>query len=165
MAPLPVLFTLIASALLVTAADGFPLDTQQEEESKASLPKILYLTFDDGPNEGTPEVLAVLRKHGVPATFFINSINLEIYGTKAEDVLVQTIQDGHTLGDHSYDHMAHNKVVRNVYFYNLLKISFVLNYTVSGQPPELQGLDRRPDLLRREELWSSAATAVSQSRG
>ena len=102
----------MAIGVLWTRTEGFPLDQESTSTLPVVVPKILYLTFDDGPNEGTPEVLAVLRKHRVPATFFINSVNLEIYGTKAENVLVQTIQDGHTLGDHSYDHMAHNKVVR-----------------------------------------------------
>ena len=32
----------------------------------------LYLTFDDGPNEGTNYILDALAAHDVPATFFIN---------------------------------------------------------------------------------------------
>jgi len=72
------------------------------------LPKILYLTFDDGPNEGTPNVLDTLKKHGVAATFFINSINLDNNGARAEDMIMRTIREGHTLADHSYDHMKHN---------------------------------------------------------
>merc|ERR1712168_715157 len=78
--------------------------------TSASLPKkILYLTFDDGPNQGTPLVLDVLKKHNVPATFFINSINLhEWYKNEAEKLVLRTVQEGHTLADHSYDHMKHN---------------------------------------------------------
>ena len=34
------------------------------------------MTFDDGPNEGTPYVLDALKEAGVTATFFINSDNL-----------------------------------------------------------------------------------------
>ncbi len=36
----------------------------------------IYMTFDDGPNEGTPYVLDALKEMGVSATFFINSDNL-----------------------------------------------------------------------------------------
>jgi peptidoglycan/xylan/chitin deacetylase (PgdA/CDA1 family) len=36
----------------------------------------IYMTFDDGPNEGTPYVLDALKEMGVRATFFINSDNL-----------------------------------------------------------------------------------------
>ena len=38
----------------------------------------VYLTFDDGPNEGTAGVLDALKKYGVRATFFVNSDNLEV---------------------------------------------------------------------------------------
>jgi len=34
--------------------------------------KSIFLTFDDGPSPGTAEILDVLKKHGVPATFFVN---------------------------------------------------------------------------------------------
>ena len=39
-------------------------------------PTTLFLTFDDGPNEGTEQVLNALRKENVRATFFINSKSL-----------------------------------------------------------------------------------------
>ena len=55
---------------------SFTKDKAREKKLKQKT--FLYLTFDDGPNAGTPEVLDVLRKHGVRATFFINSNNLEI---------------------------------------------------------------------------------------
>jgi len=73
--------------------------------------KIIYLTFDDGPNQGTSLVLDVLKKHQVPATFFINSINLDgttINQDVSENLILRTVQEGHTLADHSYDHMKHN---------------------------------------------------------
>ena len=37
----------------------------------------VYLTFDDGPELGTEQVLDGLKKYGVRATFFINSDNFE----------------------------------------------------------------------------------------
>jgi peptidoglycan/xylan/chitin deacetylase (PgdA/CDA1 family) len=45
-------------------------------------PTFVYLTFDDGPNEGTDAVLNALAAERVPATFFINSHNL--YDPKRE---------------------------------------------------------------------------------
>ena len=42
----------------------------------------IYMTFDDGPNEGTPYVLDALKATGVRASFFINSDNL-VEGDKA----------------------------------------------------------------------------------
>ena len=38
----------------------------------------VYLTFDDGPEPGTTQVLDSLKKYGVRATFFISSDNLAV---------------------------------------------------------------------------------------
>ena len=38
----------------------------------------LYLTFDDGPNCGTNEVLDILASHKVKATFFINGKKIQV---------------------------------------------------------------------------------------
>ncbi|MCL6445246.1 MAG: polysaccharide deacetylase family protein [Alicyclobacillus sp.] len=63
--------------------------------------QILFLTFDDGPDdEYTPEVLDILRHYGVPAVFFC-------LGSQAEthpNVLVRMAEEGHTVGNHSWDH-------------------------------------------------------------
>lgn len=61
----------------------------------------IALTFDDFPTEGVSDrLLAVLRDHGVPATFFV-------IGRKAEQAqwLVQAaMDDGHAFGNHTYSH-------------------------------------------------------------
>ncbi|MFT3753159.1 MAG: polysaccharide deacetylase family protein [Paludibacter sp.] len=44
----------------------------------AEHPKKIALTFDDGPNsEFTPQILDILKKKKVPATFFVTGINIE----------------------------------------------------------------------------------------
>ncbi len=59
------------------------------------------LTFDDGPHpEFTPQVLAVLAKHGMKATFFTIGENLVKYPELAR----QIVREGHQLGNHSYFH-------------------------------------------------------------
>ncbi len=61
--------------------------------------KILCLTFDDGPNNGvTEEVLDVLEKHQVKATFFVIGKNVERYPRIAKRIL----DEGHEIGNHSY---------------------------------------------------------------
>ena len=55
-----------------------------------------------------------MQTAGVPATFFINSDNLEEdpkrpgQAERNAHSLLTTIQSGHILADHSYDHMSHN---------------------------------------------------------
>lgn len=63
-------------------------------------PMTVYLTFDDGPSENTPEILKILKKHGVKATFFVTGKE----GDKAKEWYKQIVAEGHTLGMHSYSH-------------------------------------------------------------
>jgi peptidoglycan/xylan/chitin deacetylase (PgdA/CDA1 family) len=63
--------------------------------------KIIALTFDDGPNEPyTSELLDVLDKYGVKATFFTPGYNVELYPETARRIIAA----GHVLGNHSYSH-------------------------------------------------------------
>jgi len=62
--------------------------------------KTVFLTFDDGPSPGTSEILDVLKKHEVPATFFINGKTNRILA----DQLKRIVAEGHSLGMHSYSH-------------------------------------------------------------
>jgi len=63
--------------------------------------KVVALTFDDGPNPPTTnEILAVLKKHNVPATFFV-------VGKQAEqhpDMIKAIYTAGHELGNHTWSH-------------------------------------------------------------
>lgn len=63
--------------------------------------KIVALTFDDGPAPAsTPEVLDVLKRYQVPATFFCIGRESDEYPE-----LSQRIQaEGHCIGNHSYEH-------------------------------------------------------------
>jgi peptidoglycan-N-acetylglucosamine deacetylase len=58
------------------------------------------LTFDDGPDEATPEILDLLRGHGARATFFVRGEQI----AGREDVLKRTAAEGHELGNHSWSH-------------------------------------------------------------
>ncbi len=58
------------------------------------------LTFDDGPSESTPEILAILEKHRVPATFFQCGANVERLPRVAREVY----SAGHEIGNHSHTH-------------------------------------------------------------
>ncbi len=62
--------------------------------------KLVCLTFDDGPSESTPAVLEVLREHAVRATFFVLGEAIE----GREQVLAQTLAEGHEMGNHTYSH-------------------------------------------------------------
>ncbi|CAM3629287.1 polysaccharide deacetylase family protein [Marinicrinis lubricantis] len=60
----------------------------------------VYLTFDDGPSKLTPNVLDILKQEQVPATFFV----LGKLAEQSPDVIQRIADEGHALGNHTYDH-------------------------------------------------------------
>ncbi|MCI9143600.1 MAG: polysaccharide deacetylase family protein [Lachnospiraceae bacterium] len=60
----------------------------------------VYLTFDDGPGANTQEILDILDRYGVKATFFVVGEQAE----QEEELLKKIVEAGHTLGMHSYSH-------------------------------------------------------------
>ena len=62
--------------------------------------KKIAITFDDGPSLFTLEILELLKKYNVKATFFCIGKNIETH----PEILKQVIADGHLVGNHSYNH-------------------------------------------------------------
>lgn len=74
--------------------------TEETKDSiKANNHKV-YLTFDDGPSIYTEEILDILDRYQVKATFFVVGKDNDI----AKEALRRIVEDGHTLGMHSYSH-------------------------------------------------------------
>ena len=63
--------------------------------------KIIYLTFDCGYENGnTSVILDALKKHNVPATFFVVGNFLE----DEPDLVKRMVEEGHTVGNHTFHH-------------------------------------------------------------
>ena len=77
-----------------------PSEVVTEESSGQENIHKVYLTFDDGPSIYTNEILDILDKYNVKATFFV--VGKE--GDSAEEALQRIVAEGHTLGMHSYSH-------------------------------------------------------------
>jgi peptidoglycan/xylan/chitin deacetylase (PgdA/CDA1 family) len=60
--------------------------------------RAIALTFDDGPSEGTPQILDILARYQVPATFFQCGANV----ARLPDVARAVRQAGHAIGNHSH---------------------------------------------------------------
>lgn len=61
----------------------------------------IALTFDDGPHPRyTPQILDILDKYGIKATFFAIGINADRY----PDTMEMVISRGHEIGNHTYTH-------------------------------------------------------------
>src|SRR3569623_2049628 len=64
--------------------------------------KEIFLTFDDGPIEGTTEfVFQTLARFSAKATFFCIGDNI----TKHPEIFQRIIHDGHTVGNHTFNHV------------------------------------------------------------
>ena len=81
-----------ASASRIIKVEGF-------EQPEIVIPdgRVIYLTFDDGPGPYTKELLAVLKKYNVKATFFV-------VNTKYIGLVKDIVEDGHSVGIHSATH-------------------------------------------------------------
>lgn len=63
--------------------------------------KVIYLTFDCGYENGNTEpILDALKKHNVKAAFFVVGHFLET----APDLVRRMVEEGHTVGNHTYHH-------------------------------------------------------------
>ena len=74
---------------------------QEDASDEENVPvRKVYLTFDDGPSSNTDNILDILDTYGVKATFFVTGKE----GAKAEASYRRIVEEGHTLGMHSYTH-------------------------------------------------------------
>lgn len=83
----------------------------------SSKKKEIYLTFDDGPIPLITEfVLAELKKHNAKATFFCIGDNIRKYPL----IFSQIIKDGHSVGNHTYNHLNGWKTKNTAYISNVM---------------------------------------------
>ena len=75
--------------------------TVTNESSPTS--KVIYLTFDDGPSKNTKEILSILERYNIKATFFITA-NWPAYA----NLIVEENNAGHTVALHTYCHVYEN---------------------------------------------------------
>ncbi|MFM9697689.1 bifunctional polysaccharide deacetylase/glycosyltransferase family 2 protein [Streptomyces europaeiscabiei] len=84
--------------------DGGPILTFRGGQAQTqSVPdRTIALTFDDGPNPTwTPEILEVLKRYDVPATFFVVGSMVSRYPAIVEDM----VEAGHEIGIHTFTHV------------------------------------------------------------
>lgn len=80
--------------------------------------KTIYITFDDGPIPiVTPFVLNSLREFNAKATFFCIGDNVR----KHPDVFKQVLESGHSIGNHTFNHLKGWDTDNQEYLRNMLK--------------------------------------------
>lgn len=93
--------------------------------------KEIYLSFDDGPTlELTEIILNILAKKNVKATFFLVGENVLEY----PDLYNSILEDGHRVGNHSFNHLKGWKTSKNEYVENVIKASDYIHSNLFRPP-------------------------------
>ena len=84
----------------------------------------IYLTFDDGPDvDYTNSFLDILKRNNIKATFFLVAIK----ANKNKDIVHRIINEGHSIGLHSYDHKNSWLMTPNQMKNDFIKSTDILN--------------------------------------
>ncbi|OEK05336.1 polysaccharide deacetylase family protein [Roseivirga misakiensis] len=117
----------------------------------------IYLTFDDGPiPELTPWVLKTLKNHDALATFFCVGENIE----RHPDIFDAIIKEGHSIGNHTQNHLNARKVPSKDFMENIEKCDRTLQnrgiHTDLFRPPYGRFRAEQRKLLkdRRLVMWN-----------
>ena len=93
----------------------------------------IYLTFDDGPSERTPEVLDILKDYGIKATFFVCGGTDEV----SQKYMKRVVDEGHTIAIHSISH-DYKKIYESVESYLAdFYETYTCVYEATGVKPEI----------------------------
>ncbi len=102
--------------------------TAAENTAESKQAKRVYLTFDDGPSVYTGQILDILAANNVKATFFVIGRDEEYY-----DYYRRIVDEGHTLGMHSYSHVYQDLYASVEAFGNEIEKLNNLLYDVTGK--------------------------------
>lgn len=109
----------------------------------------VYLTFDDGPHPTiTPWVLDLLDTYSFKATFFCIGNNIDKY----PDVFNNIIKRGHTVANHSQNHLKGLKTSNKDYFSDIEKMGIHFNNTLFRPPYGKIKLSQYNYLKRKYQL-------------
>lgn len=117
-----------------------PMDYQQlypdfygtlPEQTGLPQQKTIYLTFDDGPSDRTDEILEILKRQDVKATFFVVGRSDEVSKRRMKAI----VEQGHTLAMHTYSH-DYKKIYSSVeaYLEDMYQLFCLIRDTTGKQP-------------------------------
>ncbi|ORX60785.1 glycoside hydrolase/deacetylase [Piromyces finnis] len=102
---------------------------------KCKNPNHWALSFDDGPYKYDMELLNLLKKKGVKATFFLNGNNvLDITSKKGEAIVKRMYKDGHVIGSHTWKHSDLTLLSKEEIISEMTKLENVLQKYIGKKP-------------------------------
>lgn len=97
---------------------------------KIPLPGTVALTFDDGPSPYTPQVLAILKKYNIKATFFVVGTNAQKY----PEYIKAIHNEGHVIGSHTQTHPMLTKISEKQLVTEISEPSQIVNNIIGIKP-------------------------------
>ena len=121
--------------------------------------KCVALTFDDGPTAGTTQLLDLLKKEKIPATFFVVGEMANAH----PQIVSRMAKEGHVVGNHSYDHPKFTSMAADKIRSQIERTNAIIKKSTKKQPTLLRppfgasnstvhGIER--DLGMAQVLWS-----------
>ncbi|MFD2612637.1 polysaccharide deacetylase family protein [Paenibacillus gansuensis] len=99
---------------------------------KGNTSRQIALTFDDGPDEKyTPQLLDLLAKYGVKATFFVVGTHAE----KHPEIIKRMHDEGHSIGIHNYVHKS-NVLMRPGTVQKQIELTSRIIESATGKKPD-----------------------------
>ena len=154
----------------VSIADSAITVVTQKPDKPARKKKTIYLTFDDGPNKGTKNLMHIVEQENIPVTLFV--VGEHVYGSRYQSAIYDSVSNNNLfeIANHSYTHAFENKFEK---FYavpdsavkDFLRCADSLQLTTRIIRTPGRNI-WRTDSLHCTDLKNSVATADSlQSRG
>ena len=113
------------------------LKKEKEEKKKKDInkddvqnKKIVYLTFDDGPGIYTQEVLSILKKENIKATFFVIGPHAEQY----PNLIKSEKEAGHYVGLHSMTHNYKKLYTQGGFVSEMQQVQQILQRIIQKNP-------------------------------
>lgn len=82
---------------------------EKKEIKPVKKKKTIYLTFDDGPNKGTRNVMRIVKQENIPVTLFV--IGEHVYGSRYQSAIYDSVSNDEffEIANHSYTHAFENR--------------------------------------------------------
>lgn len=129
--------------------------------------KIIYLTFDDGPNPDITEwVLETLDQFKAKATFFCKGANAEKY----PELFAKTQSAGHSIGNHTYSHKNGWKSSSREYYKDVLKANHILQSYLFRppygkiKPQQVKTLGKKFTIIMWDVLTKDYDSSISKEQ-
>ena len=128
---------------------------------------VIYLTFDDGPiPQITPWVLKQLNEYNALATFFCVGDNV----TKYPKVFNQVLENGHAVGNHTYNHKSGWLTDNIPYYHNVRKCAQQVKSDLFRppygrlKPNQVQFLQRHYKIIMWDVLSADFDSSISPEK-